>query len=60
MVRAEQALERDSRVLLGEERDAFGLRRIRLDWRLGELDYATMRRGVALARQYSPNRASAG
>lgn len=39
----EQSLVPDSRVLLGEELDRFGLRRPRLDWRLGEVDYATIR-----------------
>ena len=39
---SEQALNRDSRVSLGEQTDDFGLRRIRLDWRLSELDYHTM------------------
>jgi choline dehydrogenase-like flavoprotein len=48
----EQALDRESRVTLGEERDAFGLRRIRLDWRLGERDYATMARAVGLLGEY--------
>lgn len=33
----------DSRVRLGEERDAFGLRRVELDWQLSELDFHTMR-----------------
>jgi choline dehydrogenase-like flavoprotein len=40
---SEQALDRASRVRLGNERDAFGLPRPELDWRLGELDYHTMR-----------------
>jgi choline dehydrogenase-like flavoprotein len=38
----EQLLDRDSRVMLAEATDDFGLRRIRLDWRLGEIDYRTM------------------
>lgn len=33
----------ESRVTLGEERDALGMRRVRLDWRLTELDARTMR-----------------
>ena len=41
--RREQALNPDSRVMLGDEADGFGLRRIRFDWRLTELDYHTMR-----------------
>jgi choline dehydrogenase-like flavoprotein len=36
----------DSRVTLGDERDAFGLRRVALDWRLSELDVRTMRTAV--------------
>ena len=43
---SEQALDRDSRVRLGNERDAFGLPRPELDWRLGELDYRTIRIGA--------------
>lgn len=39
----EQQQNRESRVMLGEERDAFGLRRVRLDWQLTELDIHTMR-----------------
>ncbi len=39
----EQAPNRDSRVRLGDERDAFGLRRVALDWRLSEIDIDTMR-----------------
>ena len=30
-------------MLLGDERDAFGLRRVALDWRLSEIDIDTMR-----------------
>jgi choline dehydrogenase-like flavoprotein len=36
----------DSRVGLGRERDAFGLRRVALDWRISELDVETMRTAV--------------
>ncbi|MFO1143973.1 MAG: GMC family oxidoreductase [Amaricoccus sp.] len=39
----EQALNPDSRVSLGEDKDAFGLNRLRLDWRLTEADYRTLR-----------------
>lgn len=38
LVRAEQAPNPDSRITLSEERDALGMRRARLDWRLTELD----------------------
>ena len=48
----EQELSLDSRVTLGEERDALGLRRLRLDWRLTERDYRTMQRGITLLGQY--------
>ena len=41
----EQSPDPDSRVTLADERDAFGLRRVRLDWRLNELD----RHGLATA-----------
>ena len=39
----EQSLRADSRVMLAETADGFGLMRARLDWRLGEIDYRTMR-----------------
>lgn len=42
----EQALNPDSRVMLGEERDRFGLRRLRFDWQLTDLDYHTMLTGL--------------
>jgi len=42
----EQALNPESRVRLGTERDALGLRRAELDWRLTELDFHTMRTAV--------------
>lgn len=38
LVRAEQAPNPDSRVLLGETRDALGMPRALLDWRLSEID----------------------
>ena len=38
LVRAEQAPNPESRVLLSDERDALGVPRVKLDWRLGELD----------------------
>ena len=40
----EQAPNPDSRVVLGEERDALGQRRINLDWRLTSLDTHTFTR----------------
>jgi choline dehydrogenase-like flavoprotein len=45
-IATEQALNPDSRVMLGDARDAFGLRRIRFDWRLTDLDYHTMQTAV--------------
>ena len=36
----------DSRVRLSDERDAFGLRRVALDWHLSEIDVLTMRTAV--------------
>jgi choline dehydrogenase-like flavoprotein len=39
----EQAPNRNSRVRLSDERDAFGLRRVVLDWRLAPIDKRTMR-----------------
>jgi hypothetical protein len=38
LVRAEQAPNRDSRVLLSTEKDALGVPRVALDWRLSEID----------------------
>jgi choline dehydrogenase-like flavoprotein len=44
---SEAAPNPESRVTLGEARDAFGLRRVALDWQLSELDVETMRIAVA-------------
>ncbi|MDZ7826949.1 MAG: GMC family oxidoreductase [Gammaproteobacteria bacterium] len=38
VIRAEQAPDPASRVMLGSDTDALGMRRIRLDWHTGELD----------------------
>ncbi len=38
----------DSRVLLGEQTDALGCRRVKLDWRLTELDKRSARRGLEI------------
>lgn len=43
---SEQSLIRDSRVMLDEARDGLGLRRISLDWRIGDLDYRTFETAV--------------
>ncbi len=42
---AEAAPNPDSRIVLGEERDALGLPRIALDWRLTELDKRSLQAG---------------
>ena len=42
-LRSEQVPNRDSRISLSDERDALGLRRAQLDWRLSEIDKASMR-----------------
>ena len=47
-LQVEQAPNRDSSVTLGDERDALGLRRARLDWRLSELDTHTIVRATYL------------
>ncbi len=44
MIRAEQAPNPDSRVLLSDKRDALGLPRADLDWQFTELDKHTLRR----------------
>ena len=41
-VRSEQAPERSNRVVLGTERDAFGVPLPRLEWQLNELDCASL------------------
>lgn len=55
-ISTEQALYADSRVTLADEKDAFGLQRVRLDWRLGEDERRTVRSatlalGMHLAEQ---------
>ncbi|MGY1521611.1 FAD-dependent oxidoreductase [Luteimonas sp. A482] len=39
----EQAPNRDSRILLSDDRDALGLRKVRMDWRLSAADQASIR-----------------
>ena len=41
VVDLEQAPDPDSRILLGQERDALGLRRVKADWRIGDLERRT-------------------
>ncbi len=45
-VRAEHAPNPDSRVTLDHEVDRFGLRRVRLDWRMQAIDFESVRRAV--------------
>lgn len=43
VLRAEQAPNPDSRITLSDQRDALGVPRARLDWRLGEIDRRSAR-----------------
>lgn len=53
-VNAEQEPNRDSRVILGEERDGLGQRRIRIDWQTTEGDHIRLRGGLrAIERAFS-------
>lgn len=45
---AEQAPNPESRVMLGEERDRFGQRKIELDWKLTELDLMSMKKSLQI------------
>ena len=47
-IRAEQALERESVVRLSDEKDALGVPRVALDWRVGETDLAGVGRSMQL------------
>lgn len=47
-VNAEQAPNPDSRVLLTDERDELGMRRLALDWKLGETDKRTLLKSIQL------------
>ena len=49
---SEQALNRESRVELGEQIDRFRLRQVVLDWRISEIDVRTMRRAAILWAGY--------
>jgi choline dehydrogenase-like flavoprotein len=44
----EQAPDPDCRVMLGSERDALGLRRVQVDWKLSELERRSARKLVEL------------
>lgn len=45
---SEQAPNPDSRVILSEQHDQLGLRKIKVDWRLCELDRRTIRKAIEL------------
>jgi len=45
---AEQVPNPESRILLGQDVDAMGMRRIKVDWRYTEQDVVTVRKSVAL------------
>lgn len=61
IARAEQAPNRASRVTLLGERDALGVRRSRVDWRVGEGDHLSLRRTMQrLARELGANRLGRG
>ena len=51
-VAAEQAPNWDSRVVLVDDLDRFGHRRIALDWRLTDMDKLTFRRSVSLLGEH--------
>ena len=53
LVRSEQTLNPDSRVGLSDSLDAFGLRRIALDWRISAADYHTMQVAAAAFGAYA-------
>ncbi|MGY0611350.1 GMC oxidoreductase [Luteimonas sp. A501] len=44
----EQSPNPESRITLGESRDALGLRKVRVDWRFTEFDYASFRTSAGL------------
>ena len=51
-INSAQLLDPDSRVMLGDTRDAFGQRQLVIDWRLGPQDYATMRTASEMMGRY--------
>ena len=51
-INSAQLLDPDSRVMLGDARDAFGQRQLVIDWRLGPQDYATMRTASEMMGRY--------
>jgi choline dehydrogenase-like flavoprotein len=53
-VSLEQAPNPESRVKLADERDALGMRRLRLDWQLNDLDKRTFARAISLMMREAP------
>jgi hypothetical protein len=51
----EQRPDRDSRVMLSDRTDEFGMRRSSIDWRIHEDEPSTMRRMVELLTQQLPH-----
>lgn len=51
VVSTEQCPNPDSRVTLSEERDALGMPKVRLDWRLNALDWHTMSRTAGILHE---------
>lgn len=47
---SEQSPNRDSRVMLSDARDAFGVRRLKVDWRVAGADFDSARRTYRLMR----------
>jgi choline dehydrogenase-like flavoprotein len=47
-IRPEQAPNRDSRITLGDRRDAVGMRQAVMDWRLGDLDRHSLQKGLRM------------
>ncbi|MET0745554.1 MAG: GMC family oxidoreductase [Microvirga sp.] len=52
----EPVADPDSRVTLSDQRDELGLQRVRLTWRVGELEKRTHRRAVELIKQQVESR----
>lgn len=44
----EQVPHRDSRIILSNDRDSLGVRRARMDWKLTELDYQSIRKSTKI------------
>lgn len=49
--RCEQAPNPDSRVVLGDGRDALGQRRVKVDWRLTDAEWQTYRTGIRVVAE---------